>query len=117
MINKKEVRKFAYDLILDNKKCITKLTESDKELFASILIESTDKFHVYEYITEADVHNEIPYLLSAYMKKRDKETAQYLLDTLVNNAVKYAGNEMVSLLQEQEEEYELDKKYDLKYAY
>jgi len=115
MLSKKEARRFAYDLILDRKRCITELTDSDKENLASLLIESTDKYHAHEYIGDADSHNELPYLLAAYMRRRDPETAQSLLDTLVNNAVKFAGNEIVDILLEQEQEYEFDKKYEISY--
>lgn len=116
MFNKKELRKFIYDLILDGKKCITKLSDSDKEVAAALMIEGHDKYSAYEFIGEADNSYEVPFFLAKYMKTKRKEDGQMLLDLLVDNAVKYAGNRIVDTLLEQEEEYESDMKYELRYG-
>ena len=111
-MNKKEVRKVAYDLIVDGKKCITSLTDEDKELMTSAIIEAHNKANAFEFITEADSHLELPYMLANYMRRRDSETAQAILDYMVENAVRYAGNDIVDFLLEQEQEYNFNKKYD-----
>ena len=112
MHKKHEVRHLAYSLVVEGKNCITKLTDEDKEELASLIIEGYDKFRANEFITEADTTSELPYMLARYMKKRDSESAQSLLDTMVENAVRYAGNDIVDFLLEQEEEYNFNCKYD-----
>lgn len=112
MLNKKQVKNFVYDLILDGKNCITKLTDEDKEQATALIIDGHDKFSAYEFISDADISNELPYLLSEYMKKRDSDSAQSLLDHMVMNAVKHSGNAIVDLLLEQEEEYKFNQKYE-----
>ena len=116
MFNKKDVRKFIYDLILDGKRGITDLSQEDKEISTALIIEGHDKYSANEFIVESDSNCNLPYLLSKYMIKKDKELGQLLLDTLVENAVQYAGNTIVDLLLEQEQEYEFDLKHELKYG-
>ena len=112
MLNKKEVRKFIYDLMSDGKNCITKLSDEEKEVATAMIIEGSDKFSANEYVSEADTTCDLPHLLAKYMAYRDSESAQDLLDTMVSNAVKYAGNTIVDLIIEQEEEYNFNNKYD-----
>lgn len=116
MFNKKEVRKFVYDLIIDGKKSITDLTQEDKEITTSLIIEGHDKYSADEFIGEADSNFTLPSLLAKYMHNRDEHVGQLLLDTLVENAIQYAGNTIVDLLLEQEQEYEFDLKHELKYG-
>ena len=71
MISKKEARKFSYGLILDGKNCVTKLTDKDKEILTGHIINGHDKreLGVYEFITEADIHSELPFMLAEYMTR------------------------------------------------
>jgi|ERR1700684_1759765 len=112
MLSKKEAKSYAYNLILEKRNCITKLTKEDKEILTALIIDSYDKFTGYEFMVEADTNSELPNMLSNYMKKGDSDSAQDLLDFMVDNAIKYAGNEIVDLLLEQEKEYEFNLIYD-----
>lgn len=112
MQSKKEARCYAYQLICDGKDDITKLDEEEKEILSAYIIDSYDKFKAYEFIGEPSESNEYAYLLSKYMKTKDWNDASELLDMMVKAAVKYAGNEIVDLLIEQDQEYKFDMKYD-----
>lgn len=112
MLTKKEARSYAYDLVIDKKTCITKLNDDEKENLAALIIESNNKFEAVEFTRDADIHDELPYKLAKYMKSRDPSDGQEILEFMIENAIRYAGNEMVDLLVEQEEEYEFNCKYD-----
>lgn len=112
MFDKREARKFAYRLIVDGKKCITSLDEEDKEVLTALIINGYPKYTASEYITEADINCDLPFMLSRYLLDKNEKTAKDLLDFMVENSIKYAGNEIVDLLMEQEEEFQFYCKYD-----
>src|SRR5690242_17625583 len=116
MFNKKEIRKYIYNLILDGKKSITDLCKDEKEIATGLIIDGHDKYSAHEFIGDADSNCNLPFLLSKYMVTKDKEVGQLLLDTLVENAINFSGNIIVDLLLEQENEYEQDMKYEIKYG-
>lgn len=112
MFNRKESRNLAYEFIIDGKNCITKLSEEDKEQLTSLIIEGHSKFHAWEFIGDADVNNELPFMLSKYLLTRDPILAMDIVNFMVKNAVNHAGNIIVDLLVEQEQEKNFNDKFD-----
>src|ERR1700686_5613904 len=110
MQSKKECRMYAYDLVSQGKDDITKLNEVEKEDLTSYIIESYDKFKAYEFIGEPAESSEYAYLLAKYIRTRSQEDAGKFLDLMIKGAVKHAGNEIVDLLLEQNQEYQFDNK-------
>jgi hypothetical protein len=51
-------------------------------------------------------------MLAKYMKNKNIEYGQEILDFMVKNAVDYAYNQIEEMLEEQEKEYEFNIKYD-----
>lgn len=112
MQSKKECRMYAYDLVSQGKDDVTKLNDIEKEELTSHIIESYDKFHAYEFIGEPVESSEYAYLLAKYMRTRNQEDGNKLLDLMIKASVKYAGNEIVDLLLEQSQELNFDRKFN-----
>lgn len=112
MKTRKESRIFAYSLVSEGKNDITKLTSSDKEELTSHIIDSYDKYNAYEFIGEAADSNEYAYMLARYMRTRKIDDGLELLDLMIKGAVEIAGNEIVDLLIEQQEEFNFNIKYE-----
>jgi hypothetical protein len=110
MQTRKEARIYAYDLVSDGKSQYHMLDEHEASVLTGLVINSTDKIHIWEYITEADFKNELPGMLSEWLISGNDSLGLHILDTLRHNAIRYASKECVSLLEEQEEEYKLDLK-------
>ena len=111
----KEARSYAYDLVADGKTQYHMLDDYEKSVLTGLIINSTDKIHIWEYITEADFKNELPTLLGDFLSTGgDYNPCELItlkiIETLRNNAVIYASKEAIRLLEEQEEEYKLDLK-------
>lgn len=115
MQTRKEARIYAYDLVSDGKSQYHMLDEYEKAVLTGLIINSTDKIHIWEYITEADYKNELPTLLSDWLSTgADYNPCELItlkiMETLRDNAIMYASKEAIKLLEEQEEEYKLDLK-------
>lgn len=112
----KEARQFAYDLILDGKTQYHMLDDYEKSVLTGHIINATDKLHIWEYITEADFNNELPSILSEWLCAKNNELSELMgnliLNKLRNNAVNYASKEAMRILEEQEQEWEFDKKFN-----
>lgn len=106
----KEARKYAYDLVADGKTQYHMLDEYEASVLTGLIINSTDKIHIWEYITEADFKNELPTMLAEWLSTDNESLGLHILDTLKHNALRYASKECVKLLEEQEEEYKFDLK-------
>jgi hypothetical protein len=107
----KEARKYAYDLVDQGKTQYHMLDDFEKSCLTGLIINSTDKMHIWEYITEADYKNELPVMLSEWLWTNSKELGNHLLETLRNNAVIYAAKESMRILEEQVQEWEIDRDY------
>lgn len=112
MVTKKEVREYAYDLISEGKSQYHMLDDFEKEKLTGLIIQSTEKIHIWEYITEADYKNELPNLLSKYLETGSDELGLEILSTLKNNAVLYASKETIKTLEEQQQEWEYNKQFN-----
>jgi len=112
MINKKEVREFAYDLVSDRKNEYCLLSDAEKEKITGLIIKNTEIINVWEYITEADYKNELPNMLSKYLETGSKETGIEILELLKNNAMRYASREAIEIIEEQSKEYNYNKQYE-----
>lgn len=111
MISKNELRKQIYDHIVDGKITYSQLNERDKEILTSIIIRSIGQNSGrWEYITEADVFNELPELLYKYMESKSEFLASKILDKLTYNAVKYSADIVEEIMEEQYEEYKFNVK-------
>lgn len=106
----KEARKYAYDLVDQGKTQYHMLDDFEKSCLTGLIINSTDKMHIWEYITEADYKNELPVMLSEWLWTNSEDLGNHLLETLRNNAVMYASKESIRILQEQVQVWEFDKK-------
>lgn len=111
MQTKKECRIYAYDLVIQGKDDITKLNELEKEELTSHIIESYDRFKAYEFIGEPVESSEYAFLLAKYIRTKNQEDGNKLLDLMIKASVKYAGNEIVDLLLEQSKELQFDSKF------
>jgi hypothetical protein len=109
MQTSRDVRRYAYDLVKDDKTQYHMLDEEEKGKITGLIIRSTEKINVWEYITEADFKNELPYLLAEYLETGSIVLGEAILKTLRDNAILYASKEIISFLDEQEKEWEQDK--------
>ena len=112
MITKREVRKYAYDLASSGKVEYCLLSELEKEKITSLIIQGCSLVNIWEYITEADFKNELPFMLSAYLNNKDRDLGSDILEKLVTNAVNYAAKEAIGILEEQSSEYNFNKQFD-----
>lgn len=111
MISKKELRKQIYDHITNGKVTYSQLNDRDREIISSTIIRSLGhSSSKWEYITEADILDELPDLLHKYMESRNEFLGQKILDKLVLNAVKYSSDLIEKILEEQYEEYKFNMK-------
>lgn len=108
----KEARKYAYDLVADGKTQYHMLDDYEKACLTGLIINATDKINIWEYITEADYKNELPVMLSEWLWTNSNDLGNHLLETLRNNAILYASKEAIRLLEEQQQEWEFDKKFN-----
>jgi hypothetical protein len=108
----KEARLYADDLIDDGKTQYHMLDEYEKCVLTGHIINSTDKFHIWEYITEADYKNELPYILSKWLVDDSHHYPFELATIMKKNALEYASKEAIRILEEQLHEWELDKKFN-----
>lgn len=106
----KEARKYAYDLVSDGRSQYHMLDNHDAEVLTGLIINSTDKIHIWEYITEADFKNELPTMLAEWLISDNDSLGLHILDTLKHNAIRYASKECVKILEEQVQEWEIDRK-------
>lgn len=112
MLSLKEARQYAYDLICDGKKDYCNLDNDEKEKLTGLIIQATEKIHIWEYITEADFKNDLPNLLAKLLETGDETISNELINTLKNNAVLYASKEAIRILEEQLAEYNYNKQYE-----
>ncbi len=117
MVTKKEVREYAYDLVSEGKSQYHMLDEYEKSVLTGLIINSTDKIHVWEYITEADYKNELPEILGDWLTLGSNDNPSNILDskiinTIKNNAILYASKEAIKVLEEQQQEWEYNKKFN-----
>lgn len=110
----KEVRKYAYDLVSDSKSQFHMLSDAEKCTLSGMIMKSTEKIHLWEYITEADFKDELPNLLSKWLETGDNDYAHEILNTLKNNAINYASNKIIVILDEQDQEYKFNRNEYLK---
>lgn len=106
----KDARKYAYDLIDQGKTQYHMLDEYEKSVLTGFIINSTDKIHIWEYITEADYKNDLPVLLSEWLFTGLSDLGFQILSTLRSNAVNYASKEAMRILEEQQQVYKFDLK-------
>lgn len=112
----KEARNYAYDLVDQGKTQYYMLDDFEKSVLTGHIMASTDKIHIWEYITEADYKNELPEILEDFLTlggeyQPTELITLKLIETLRNNAIKYAANESIKLLEEQVNEWEIDRDY------
>jgi hypothetical protein len=106
----KEARQYAYNLIADGKSQYHLLDDYEKSILTGFIINSTERIHIWEYITEADFKNEIPNMFGDWLTTGALNPPEYLLEKLKENALNYASKEAIRILEEQEEEYKFDLK-------
>lgn len=108
----KEARTYAYGLIMDGKCQYHMLSDAEKETLTGLIIQSTEKIHIWEYITEADYKDNIPHYLAKWLETGNRDLALDILDNLKNNAIRYASNEAMKIMDEQLQEVNFDKKFN-----
>src|SRR5579862_5317468 len=102
----KEARNYAYELVDDGKTQYHMLDDYEKSVLTGLIINASDKIHIWEYITEADYKNELPVMLSEWMFTGNQDLGLELLETMRENAVLYASKESIKILEEQLKEWE-----------
>jgi hypothetical protein len=109
--NWKEIREYAYDLVIENKVSYQQLTREDKMKLTGMIMKGLDKHSMYEYITEADKNETLPNTLTDLLLVDNETNKEDLIDLLIDNACEYASKEIDDLLRDLEEQYNLDKKF------
>lgn len=110
MITLKEVRNYAMDLIVDGKIEYHMLDEFEKSKLTGLIMKSSSRMHIWEYIVESDFKNELPDMLADWLEKNDESNGIEVLDKLRENAILYASKEAIIILEEQLKEYNYDLK-------
>lgn len=110
MLSRKSSKNYAYILVSEGKICFNQLNDIEKEKLTGLLLESTPMIHAYEYISEADLKCEIPYMLGKLLETGNEDMSKSIIEKLKNNAITYMSRSIDEILSEQEQEYNFNKK-------
>lgn len=106
-----KLRSYAYDLALDKKVCYQQLNNEEKSIMTSLIINTCDVSAAWEFISESDKQNELPFLLSKYMNGFKVEDEENIIKKMSENACNYASKRIDEVLEDMVEQINLDKKY------
>lgn len=113
-MNIRNLKSYAMDMVKDGKKEFRNLDIDEKEKFTGLIMNSTPVIHLWEYISEADYRNDLPLLLSKYLETGNEEIGLEILEKLRSNAVSYASNEIMEILEDQCKEHNYEIDYEMK---
>lgn len=117
LCNCKDIRSFAYELVMNKKVCYSHLNDDEKKIFTGLIIKNNKPIYAQEYVTESDKNDELPYLLADLLISKNqnitawKENIELFIDFICNIACKYASEEIDKILESVEEQYNHDRKF------